>query len=170
MPEQPQSEGAVVTPGTRHEESDVNVRALLWFIVIFVVFGAVMHVVLFMLFKFYVQIEKGAVNAPMTQVAVAPDANVPSVPRLQPFQAKGAHGETASPVASTPVADLDHMRAQEQQVLDHYGWVDQQKGIVHIPVDRAKQLALQRGFAVNTDTVAPAIAPAAPPTTGSPKP
>jgi hypothetical protein len=168
MPEHPQSEDAVVTPGTRHEESDVNVRALLWFIVIFIVFGAVMHVVLFMLFRFYVQIEKGAVNAPMTQIAVAPDANVPSVPRLQPFQTKGAHGETL-PVASTPVADLDQMRAQEQKVLDHYGWVDQQKGIVHIPIDRAKQLALQRGFALNTDTVAPAIAPATPTTTGNPK-
>jgi hypothetical protein len=163
MPEHRQlGEDAVVNPETRHEESDVNVRSLLWFIVIFVVFAAVMHVALFILFKFFVQIEKGATSAPMTQIAVSPDANVPSVPRLQPFPTKGARGETASPVASTPLADLGEMRAQEQQVLDHYGWVDQQKGIVHIPIEQAKQLALQRGFAVNTATAAPAAAPAPP--------
>ena len=167
MPEHPHfGDDAVVNPETHHEESDVNVRALLWFVVVFIVFAAVMHVVLFFLFKLYVEIERGATNAPMTQIATSPEANVPSLPRLQPFPSKGPRGETQSPVASTPKADLVGMRAHEDAVLNHYGWVDRQKGIIHIPIEQAKQLALQRGFPVNTGTAAPAATT----TTGSPKP
>ena len=29
------------------------------------------------------------------------------------------------------------MRAEEERVLDSYGWVDAQRGIVHIPIARA---------------------------------
>ena len=63
---------AIVNVETKHEESDVNVRALLWFVAIFVVFAAVVHVGLWLLFKFYVQLERGATNAPMTQIAAFP--------------------------------------------------------------------------------------------------
>lgn len=173
MPEHPHfGDADIVNVETHHEESDVNVRGLLWFVVVFISFAIVMHVALWILFKFYVQLERGNANAPMTQIAVGPDASVPPVPRLQPFPTKEPTGVTASPVASTPVADLDDMRAHEQQVLDHYGWVDQQKGIVHIPIEQAKQLALQHNaFAVNTATAAP-VNPLQPvntrPTAGAP--
>ncbi len=167
MPEHPHfADDTVVNPETHHEESDVNVRALLWFVAVFIAFALVMHVALWVLFKFYVRIERGATNAPMTQVAVSPDTNVPGLPRLQPFPSKGPRGETQSPVAATPAADLVDMRAHEDAILNHYGWVDQQNGIVHIPIEQAKQLALERGFPVNTATAAPA----APTTTGTPKP
>lgn len=176
MPEHPHfGDEEIVNPETHHEESDVNVRALLWFVVVFIAFAAVMHVALWILFRFYVQIERGATNAPLTQIAVSPDASVPVQPRLQPFPTREPSGKgTASPVASTPVADLDDMRARETQVLTTYGWVDQQKGIVHIPIAQAEQLALQRGFPVNTGAPPPATTTQVPATTttipGTPKP
>ena len=43
----------IVNPETRHEESDVNVRALLWSVVIFIVFAAVTHAVLYLQFHAY---------------------------------------------------------------------------------------------------------------------
>lgn len=39
-----------------------------------------------------------------------------------------------------PIADLDALRARESAQLDGYGWVDQAKGRVHIPIERAMEL------------------------------
>src|ERR1700747_1261865 len=78
--------GDVVNVETRHEESDVNVRALIWFMVIFIVFAAVTHAGLYLLYRFYRNIERGAAaNAPLSSVAMPQGADVPPTPRLQPF-------------------------------------------------------------------------------------
>ena len=52
--------GDVVNVETHHEESDVNVRALIWFMVVFIVFAVVMHVAIYLLYRFYRNIERGA--------------------------------------------------------------------------------------------------------------
>jgi hypothetical protein len=46
----------------------------------------------------------------------------------------------------SPPADLAHFREEETTALTTYGWVDQQKGIVRVPIDRAMDLVLQRGL------------------------
>ncbi len=38
---------------------------------------------------------------------------------------------------------LKDLRAREAEVLNTYGWVDQQQGVVRIPVDRAMELMAQ---------------------------
>ena len=43
-----------------------------------------------------------------------------------------------------PHADLAQLRAREQAQLDGYGWVDRGAGTVHIPIDRAMELFVQR--------------------------
>jgi cytoskeletal protein RodZ len=155
--ESTRAHGEIVNAETRHEESDVNVRALLWFVGIFLVFAVVVHVGLWLLFRFYVQLERGAAaNAPMTSVATPVDANVPATPRLQPFPSKDMQGETLSPTDSTPVIDMQEMRAREEQVLTTYGYVDRDHGIVHIPIEIAKKRALESGtYRVNNGAAAP---------------
>ena len=54
----------------------------------------------------------------------------PPEPRLQP----------------APAMDLKQFRAGEDQVLHSYGWIDQEKGIVSIPIDRAMELVAQEGL------------------------
>ena len=41
--------------------------------------------------------------------------------------------------------DMEAFRASEDTLLNHYGWVDRQKGIVRIPIDRAIDLLAQQG-------------------------
>ena len=41
---------------------------------------------------------------------------------------------------------INDFREQEEQTLNSYGWVDQQSGVVRIPIDRAMQLIAQRGL------------------------
>jgi hypothetical protein len=44
-----------------------------------------------------------------------------------------------------PVEDLQTYRADQEKSLDSYGWVDRSRGTVHIPIERAMDLLLQRG-------------------------
>ena len=141
--------GPVLNPETHHEKSDVNVRALIWFVVIFIAFAAVTHVFLWVLFKAYASRARHEVGAPpMTKVALPADLNVPTEPRLQPFPTKVQGGQVISPTSATPVVDMVHMRASEEEQLHNPGWIDRQKGIVRIPIERAKQLVIQRGLPV----------------------
>jgi hypothetical protein len=139
----------IINVETHHEKSDVNVKALLWATAIFVVFGFITHFVLWGMYKAFVKIERKPVEeVRMTEVARPADASVPkSQPLLQPFPT----GEEP-PYRVTPVTDMQSMRAAEEKALTTYGWVDQQKGIVRIPIDQAKQIALQRGFPVQSSS------------------
>ncbi len=42
------------------------------------------------------------------------------------------------------VQKLAELRAQESEAASSYGWVDQEKGIVRLPLDRAAELTLQQ--------------------------
>ena len=130
----------IVNPETHHEKSDVNVRALLWAVVVFIVFAALTHGVLYLQFNLYRKLFRGKSNPPpLTAMVRSADASVPAEPRLQPFKA----GDRP-PNTSTPVVDMEQMRAAEEQALHTPGWVDKQKGIVRLPIEVAKQLAVQR--------------------------
>jgi hypothetical protein len=134
----------IVNPETRHEESDVNVRGLLWVVVIFVVFGAVTHLVLYLQFHAYARYFRKEASQPLTMMA--PPSSVPATPRLQPFPTNDL-----PPYGSTPVKDMQDMRVTEDQMLNKPGWVDRQKGVVRLPIDVAKQLVVQRGLPVVKD-------------------
>ena len=142
---------AIFNPETQHEKSDVSVRALLILIAIFVVFGFLTHIAIWLLFKGFVRIEQQRQLGPATEMARPADMNVPkNQPLLQPFERKGADGQMLPPYRSTPVTDLADMREAERRALTTYGWVDQQKGIVRIPIDQAMKLTLQKGLPVQS--------------------
>jgi hypothetical protein len=42
--------------------------------------------------------------------------------------------------------EINQFRLREEQTLNSYGWVDQEAGVVRIPIDRAMQLIAQRGL------------------------
>jgi hypothetical protein len=162
--------GSVANPETHHEETDVNVRALLWFMVAFLVFAALTHTGLFLLFKFFRNMERGAAaNAPISSVAMPQGADVPPSPRLQPFQTRMPNNEVMSPTSNTPVTDMADMRKGETTQLSNYSWVDKQHGIVRIPIEEAKKLALQSGiYQVNAGTPVTGTPATGNPATGQP--
>lgn len=157
MPEHlPYDDDAIVNPDTHHEKSDVSVRALLWFILLFVVFAALTHFALFLLYKGFVRIEQRRNTAVMTNMQRPAEMSVPqNQPLLQPFPRKTEKGEPIPPNRNTPVTDLAGMRDAEERALHTYGWVDQQKGIVHIPIGEAMRLTLQRGLPVQARAAQP---------------
>jgi hypothetical protein len=68
-------------------------------------------------------------------IVAFPDA-LPDVDRTLRISPPGPRLET------NPEAELQRFRAEEEKRLNTYGWIDKQKGIVHIPIEEAmKNLA-----------------------------
>ena len=59
--------------------------------------------------------------------------------------------------------ELNGERLREEDTLSTYGWVDQNSGIVRIPIDRAMDLLAQRGLPVRSQAPAEAAASKAQP-------
>lgn len=132
-------------PETHHESSDVPVAGLLWFIVVFIVLGVVSHFVILFFYKGLVKAEKNRMDPPQTAVSRPANADVPqNQPLLQPFPKADGKGNVIPPQADTPVVDLVDMRATEAERLSSYGWVDRQRGTVHMPIQTAKELLAAR--------------------------
>lgn len=75
----------------------------------------------------------------------------PDVPQPTPVPA------TAAPVAhwADPPGDLARYRQEEQALLAGYGWVERDRGVVHVPIERAMELLTQRGWTANDRTAQP---------------
>jgi hypothetical protein len=115
-------------PEVRHEESDVNVWAVGKFAIALVFLCGIALLLLAGLFKYF---QSTAVNNEPTTTGINVDARrLPPQPRLQ----------------DAPILDLQEMKAAEDQILNGYGWVDQQAGIARIPISRAIDLLAQQGL------------------------
>jgi len=54
-------------------------------------------------------------------------------------------------VQMQPFKDIYMLREAESKKLTGYGWVDKDGGVTHIPIERAMEVMLQRGFASRPD-------------------
>jgi len=115
-------------PGATHETKDVNVLALSLFGVGLAVLCVVAIVLLIGLFRYFDK-QEAATRVPAEAPAAAMPGLLPQ-PNLQEHERE----------------DLNQMRAQEDQILGSYGWVDKNKGIVRLPIDRAMELLAQRNL------------------------
>jgi len=114
--------------GPGYEERDVNVAAVGKFAVALVAMTILAMVLLFGLFRYF-QSQGGG------QAKTVDPARVFPQPQLQ----------------KTPGPDLKAVRAEEEQTLTSYGWVDQGKGVVRIPINRAMDLLVERGLAARKE-------------------
>jgi hypothetical protein len=123
-----------VNRDVHHEESDVNIRAILGFGVGLIVVAVAVHVLIFGLFAYFNGREGLKVPAEYP-LAATQGPREPPEPRLQ----------------IDPRQDLADLRAKEDEVLGSYGWVDKNAGVVRIPIDAAMKLTLERGLPARTE-------------------
>ena len=120
---------ATSNPQVHHEESDVDIRAILGFGAGLIVIAVLINLVTYVLFRYFDSREARRVT-PQYPLALAQEKRVPPEPRLQ----------------TDPRQDLADLNAKEDETLNSYGWVDRNAGIVRIPIDEAIRLTLQRGL------------------------
>ena len=115
---------------------DENVHAILRFGAWMVVSAVIIYATLFGLFQYFDW--QAAASDPTENPLLAgekppasPAARFPQ-PRLQ----------------ANAAADQVKIRAQEEDLLNTYGWVDRQAGVVHLPIERAMQMVAEKGVPV----------------------
>jgi len=123
------------TPGAGHEETDINVWAVGKFAVALALVAAAALFLLVGLFRYFFR-AKGP-PAGRSQVAASEPVKAFPQPQLQ----------------QSEVLDLKAVRAAEDQVLNSYAWIDPEKGVVRIPIDRAMDLLVERGLPVRAGEV-----------------
>jgi len=123
-----------VNPEVLHENSDVDIRAILGFGAALIVIAAVVHLLIYVLFGYFNARENVQTSASYP-LAAEEGRREPPEPRLQ----------------TDPRQDLADMRAKEDDTLTSYGWVDKTAGVVRIPIDAAMKLTLERGLPARTE-------------------
>jgi hypothetical protein len=119
-------------PRRGHETSDANIRNLVIFGVglsLLVIAGLLVSGAVFHYFVGHQGL--GPPASPFENVRM-----LPPEPRLQ---------------VSAP-KDLKQYKTAQDEILNSYGWVDQNAGIVRIPIDRAMDILVQKGLPVRGAT------------------
>src|SRR5499426_3486253 len=118
--------------GTLHEPNTINIPSVVMFLVALAAAVVVVALLMRGLLRYFDA--RKAQEAPPPS-PLAPGVRVPPEPRLQ-----GAPGSVSS-----PAEDIRRFREREDQTLNSYGWIDQQSGIIRIPIEQAKKLIEQKG-------------------------
>jgi hypothetical protein len=112
-----------------HEESDVNVGAIIRYGIGLLLVGVVVHVVLWWLLGTYERQNERA-QTQVYPLAAGQSDRLPPSPRFQ----------------ENPQQDLRELRAKQKAQLEGYGWVDKEAGVARIPIEEAMKIVIERGL------------------------
>jgi hypothetical protein len=110
-----------------HESGNITLRALVRFVIIFVVSAVVIHLAIYGVFAGF----RAAVGQERQITGVTAEHIPPPEPRLQPSV---EHNRL-------PSLDLERMRDAERAEFARRGWVDEKTGEVRVPENIANQIA-----------------------------
>jgi len=125
-----------------YEHQDLQVSGIFYFLLALIVVTAICLFGLRGLYAYLEHYEKSsqpAVNALVTNVPEDTRHIAPGYPQTAFPSPKLEEDERGQ---------LNDIRTNEEKELNSYGWVDERAGTVHIPIERAMDLVVQRGLAV----------------------
>lgn len=153
-----------------HEGSDVKARPLALFFVAFLALCGLGFVIAKWSYDALVKFENARQKEKITRVA----SQKTEIPESLNLRAGGPEvatlPATVSMLQPDPVRDMNEMRDAQLGRLSSYGWVDREKGVVHIPIEKAMTMAIERSMVKAqalepSSTAAPVAAGAAPAST-----
>ncbi len=111
-----------------HETADASVRGIVYTGIALMVAAILGGLIVYGVFQYLAA--HPPTTAPANPMAETEPQQFPPAPRIEDH----------------PSIEVRDLRAQEDRILSTYGWTDKKTGVVRIPIDRAMQLQLQRGF------------------------
>jgi hypothetical protein len=112
----------------RTEHTDVNVRGVLYVGAGLVVVGVICCLASYWTYQ---ALQRGESRPTRFRLSEKRE-QLPPEPRLEQIERMKTWGEPTPP-----------LYAEEEQRLDSYGWVNKEKQIVHIPIERAMMLLVE---------------------------
>lgn len=117
-------------PGAGYEHTDVDpsvgYRFALWLSVAMVLSAGLVYGI----FLFFGRQAKAHDEAARTYPLAVGQSQEPPAPQLQ----------------TQPFKDVWQLKNEQRGTLNSYGWLDKANGVVHIPIERAMALTLERGL------------------------
>lgn len=140
-----------------HEPTDVDLSGAPKILIYSVLFMVITFAAMWLMFRFFINLEQ-AKDPPRSPVVSS------STPRSSQMGSLPGERTPAGPQLQTDEPlDLRTFRRAEDALLHNYGWIDKEKGIVRLPVERAIDLLAERGLPAPARAgAAPAPAPTAP--------
>ena len=121
---------------TAYETRDVRVRPLVVFAAGLAVALLVCYLIVLGLFRLFSAKETArdatADPAAVQRASRPPEMRLPPAPRIQ----------------ADPAGEYQQLRRQEDAILESYGWVNREAGVVRIPIDVAMKLTVAEGLPV----------------------
>ena len=122
-------------PGAQYEHTDIDTSVGYKFALWLTVAMVISVVIVYGTFWFFETQTKGADATAQKYPLAVGRAKTPPAPNLQ----------------TQPFKDVYLLRKGEAEKLTSYGWVDKEGGITRVPIDRAMEVMLQRGFPARAD-------------------
>lgn len=132
-----------------YERRDVGVAGVLYFLLALLVAGGIVHFIVQGLYRYLdnrYENRQPAVS-PLVKNSSSDTRRIP--PRYNDDYQKYLQDQFPAPqLEINERTELNDVRKREEDTLSTYGWVDQNAGTVHIPIDRAMELLAQQGLPV----------------------
>lgn len=132
-----------------YERRDIRVAGVLYFLLGLLIAGGIVHFVVHGLWG-YLNTRYESNQPPVSPLMKSPSKDTRRIPE----QYKDNYQQYLQSQFPAPQLEIDErtelngIRQREEDTLSTYGWVDQNAGTVHIPIDRAMDLLAQRGLPV----------------------
>ncbi len=143
----------ITNPDVAHEESDVAVRPLLWFVGGLTAFTIIVCIAMWIMFQYFLHREMSQ-ELSASPLARQGDERLPPEPRLQLAPGFGVttddgqrHNlsyENTPEGVPQPQSEYLVVRDEWRRELSEYGWADEKAGTVRVPVDEAMRRYLQQ--------------------------
>jgi len=132
-------------PTVAHEHTDADSHAITRFGITLAFLVVFSQLLLWWLFNHFSEREtKQSPHVPAIVKMQGPTA--PPEPRLQGKPLSGLNPRVDAAFDVHPRLDLKQMREDEDAFLNHYGWIDPDRGVVHIPIDKALDIVAGTGL------------------------
>jgi hypothetical protein len=131
----------------RHEElefehSDLSPSAIIAFLIGLAVFGVVVHFVISGMLRYMDRTEQ----VRQTKLGPMMPSLRPTQPDTRSVKPQDIKQFPEPRLEGNERIEINSFRLNEDKLLNSYGYVDQQRGVVRIPIDRAMRLIAQRGL------------------------
>ena len=130
-----------------HEASALKIGPVVWFMIGLGVATVVVCLLMIGLFDTFANRANKSEDRPSPLAGER--QKLPPEPRLQlaPTSAEQLEAKLPPNIKEDhPLQEMKRFRTEEEAKLNSYGWVDEKSGVVHIPIDDAKKLLLERGI------------------------
>lgn len=137
--------GEPMNPGINYESRDLGARSIVVFLIVLAISGILIELLVWGMLRFY---NKMTVE---NNVPTAGTSQLYGQPYAQPVSGDASLRFPQPALQVDDVADMNKLKAENEEILNSYGWVDQTNGVVRVPIQTAIDQVAQKGLPVRQE-------------------